>query len=159
MSAELRVIEGNKGEIGEAVSQDQRAPARQFGTQQRWTQKLGRNFTPVSDFFLANYHRLRPHPNARGLNSGEAMLIIQLVSFKRDKRAPFPSQKLLAKRMGIEERMVREHIKNLAKQGYLQRERRTIGGVNVYHLEPLFDALERLMDADAEQAEVSQEAS
>jgi DNA-binding MarR family transcriptional regulator len=153
--AELRVIEGNKGESVEAEPHEQQESARKYGAQQRWTQKLGRNFTPVSDFFLANYHRLRPHPNARGLNSGEAMLIVQLVSFKRDKRAPFPSQKLLAKRMGIEERMVREHIKNLAKQGYLQRERRTIGGVNVYHLEPLFEALERMMDADAEKPEAS----
>jgi hypothetical protein len=53
----------------------------------------------------------------------------------------------------MEERMVRHHITNLAKQGYLERERRTAGGVNKYHLEPLFEALERLMDQDAEKPE------
>lgn len=158
--AELRLIEGSKADENE---NSEREPVgnggrgRGRGAQDRWTERLGRYFTPVSDYFLENYHRLRPHPNARGLNSAEAMLIIQLMSFKRDHRAPFPSHKTLAERMGMSERMVRQHARALVDQGYLQCERKTAGGVNRYHLEPLFAALEKLMDEDASRPE--QEAS
>ena len=143
MKAELRVIEGTKNQEPSADN------ARRYGAQDRWTQQLGRHFTPVSDYFLGNYHRLRPHENARGLSSAEAMLVIQLMSFKRDGRAPFPSHKTLATRMGISERMVRQHVRALVELGYLQCERKTAGGVNRYHLEPLFTAREKLMAADA----------
>lgn len=157
---ELRLIEGSKTEEP-AASESEAAPEgerkRRHGAQERWTEQLGRYFTPVSDYFLANYHRLRPHPNARGLNSAEAMLIIQLMSFKRDRRAPFPSHKTLAERMGMSERMVRQHVRALVTQGYLQCERKTAGGVNRYHLEPLFAALEKMMAEDVSRPE--QEAS
>ncbi len=114
----------------------------------RWTPRLGNAWCGISSFFLANYCRLRPHEGARGLNSSEAMVIIHLMDHKWDARAPFPTVSTLATRMGISTRAVRETIRNLETSGYLRRVPMSNGGPNRYQLEPLFSALERLMDED-----------
>ena len=118
----------------------------------RWTPKLAKKFCMISSFFLANHHRLPAHgPGTRSLNSTEVLILIHIVDYKWDARAPFPAVKTLAKRMGITDRAVRAALQTLENAGYLQRER-TAGGPNRYHLQGLFDALEKLMNTTEEAA-------
>ena len=109
----------------------------------RWTPALSRNWTPISDFFLDNYHRLSPP-----IKYQEAMLIIHLMRHKWDAAAPHPGFPTLAKRMGISPQAARLHARSLETNGYLSREMR-VGETNRFHLNKLFAALERLMQADA----------
>ncbi len=94
-------------------------------------------WTPVSDSFLEFYADL-PTP----ITTAEAMLVIHLVHFKWDEKAPFPGFKTIAKRMGMTDTQVRNHARSLERKGYLQRVKR-IGTTNRFHLEKLFEALER----------------
>ena len=125
-----------------------------YSVQARWTERLGKRFCPVSSVFLANYHRLRPHENARGLNSTEAMLVIQILDHKWTTKAPWPSVPTLAKRLGISTRAVRAALKSLEDGGWLRREYRN-HGTNLFHFDGLFAALEALMDADNAQQAVA----
>jgi DNA-binding MarR family transcriptional regulator len=110
--------------------------------ERRWTPTLIRagGFTPVSIFFLENYSRL-PSP----LNHAEAMLVIHLMRHKFDNEAPYPGFTSLAKRMGVTPTAVRGYARSLEKKGYLKREART-SKTNLFRLEPLFVALEKLLD-------------
>lgn len=114
----------------------------------RWSTRLATRFCPVPTYFLENYHRLRPGPNANGLSSTEAMVVIHLVSFKWSARAPFPTVGTIAERMGLHERSVRAAVRNLEQLGYLKREFSRHGGPNRYHFDGLIQALEALMDQD-----------
>jgi hypothetical protein len=106
----------------------------------RWTPALVKDgWTPVSDFFLQNYHRLRPP-----LTTSEAMLVIQLLLFKWDERHPYPAFKTLAKHMGMSPTAVRNHARSLETgKRYLRRIMRT-AKPNKFDLAPLFAALEKL---------------
>ncbi|MBI5078833.1 helix-turn-helix domain-containing protein [Candidatus Saganbacteria bacterium] len=120
----------------------------------RWSEKLVKQFTPVSDYFLANYHRLK---NDRGtetpLRSTEAMLIIQIMRYKWDARAPYPTLGKLAKQMGISTRSVRANLKSLEDLGFIRRERNMYGGPNHYHFDGLIQALEKMLAADEAEAD------
>lgn len=108
----------------------------------RWTPRLAdAGWTPISDVFLANYHRLK-------ISHSEAMVIIHLMSFKWDQSAPFPSVGTIARRMGISPPAVRSHFRSLGKKGLLTREK--TGSTNRFHLNALFQALEVLLDRDEE---------
>lgn len=109
----------------------------------RWTPRLTRDgWTPISDYFLESYHKLRPP-----LTSLEAMLVIHLMRHKWDEKHPRPAFKTLAKRMGITDTAVRNHGRNLEKKNYLRRIKR-VGQPNHFDLAPLFEALERLQDEE-----------
>lgn len=111
---------------------------------QRWTPQLTRDgWTPVSDYFLENYHRLKPP-----ITTLEAMLIIHLMRHKWDSRHPRPAFKTLAKRMGITDTAVRNHARSLEKKLFLHRIKR-VGQPNHFDLAPLFAALERMQDVDS----------
>ncbi len=106
----------------------------------RWTPKLVKGgWTPVSDFFLENYHRLRPP-----LTTSEAMLVIHLLKHKWDERPPFPAYKTLAKRMGISITAVRNHARKLDEGKHYVKRMRQYAKPNKFDLTPLFDALEKL---------------
>jgi Helix-turn-helix domain len=90
----------------------------------------------VPDSFLRLYARLKPY----ALTVGEAMFVLELMSYKWSEIAPFPSYKSLASRMGVTDKMVRRYAANLEGKGYLQREAR-IGSTNTFNLNPLFSAL------------------
>lgn len=108
----------------------------------RWTPALcSGGWTPVSDFFLENYHAL-PRP----IKTAEAMLVIHIVRHKWTQEKPFPSLKRLAKRMGISATAVRNHLRSLDKKGYVKRVPRS-GFSNAFDLEPLFRALEELKNS------------
>ena len=107
----------------------------------RWTPRLASaGWTPICDYFLRNYHRLK-------ISHTEAMVIIHIMSFKWDSDAPFPALKTIAKRMGITAPSVRTHLRNLEGKRLLRRQM-SIGTTNRFHLQPLFERLEELMDAD-----------
>lgn len=109
----------------------------------RWTPVIAqKGWTPVSDYFLRNYHRLR-------VSHTEAMVLIHLISFKWDAAAPFPALKTIGKRMGITIASVRTHLRNLEGKKLLHREMR-VGMTNLFDLQGLFTALERLMIEDVE---------
>lgn len=98
---------------------------------------------PVS--FLANYGRLIQYG---GLTSAEAMFVIQLMAFKWDEHAPFPSYATIAKRMNITDKQVRRYAKTLEDKGFVRRNAR-IGASNSFDLQPLFDAVASAIQAKA----------
>jgi DNA-binding MarR family transcriptional regulator len=80
------------------------------------------------------------------------MLVIQLMDFKWDERAPFPSVGRLAKRMGLTPRAVRAALRSLETSGFIKREYSHDGGPNRYHFGGLFAALERLLGEKTREA-------
>lgn len=107
----------------------------------RWTARLAAaRWTPVSDYFLKNYHRMK-------ITHTEAMVLIHLISFKWDLSAPFPALGTIAKRMGITPTSVRTHLRRLEGKGFLYRQMK-VGTTNRFHFDGLFNALEKMMDAD-----------
>lgn len=104
----------------------------------RWTKALTKNgWTPVSDDFLRLYGELYPQ-----ISTGEAMFIIQLLSYKWDKKMPRPGFKTIAKRMGISDTQARSYARNLENNKYLTRVKR-VGQTNRFDLTPLFKILEK----------------
>ena len=152
----LRVVESGEPETQEQKKKKKKKK-KTAGVEARWPGRLGveSGFVPVSSFFLANYHRI-PHEGG-GLNSAEAMLIIQILDHKWDHRAPFPSLGTLAERMGISKRQVRNIIKSLEDLGLVKRVQTTKWSANRFHFDGLYEVLERLMDeqiAEADEADV-----
>jgi DNA-binding transcriptional ArsR family regulator len=123
-----------------------------YGVEKRWTPLLAKRFCPVSSAFLEHYHELRGVPGGRGLNSTEAMLIVQLMDFKWTEKAPFPTVKRLATRMSLSPRMIRTALKSLEDNGFIRRDPMPDGGPNRYYFDGLFKALEDLVRRKAEEA-------
>ena len=137
---------------GETANPDLKPGKIVWGVDQRWSPALAKKFCPVSSIFLEHYHELAPVPGGRGMTSTEAMLIIQILDYKWDSRAPFPTVKTLAKRMGLSARMIRTALKNLEDGQYIRREPFPNGGPNRYHFEGLFTALEKFVQVQALEA-------
>jgi hypothetical protein len=96
---------------------------------------------PVS--FLTHYGNLISYG---GLTTAEAMFVLQLMAFKWNENAPFPSYTTLAKRMGITDKQARRYAKALEAKGFLQRTAR-IGSSNSFDLQPFFNALAKAVEA------------
>lgn len=131
------------------------ATAKKYSVDLVWTPKLAKRFTAVSAYFLANLHRIGG-PGSRGLTPSEAMVIIQLLSFKWDDRAPKPALRTIATRLGLSVRTVRDIVKRLEDLHLVQREHNSEGGCNRYHFDGLFAHLEQLMDSDANAADAAE---
>lgn len=131
----------------EPVEDPPPVPPKKYSVEKVWTPQLGRRFTAVSSYFLANMHRLGP-PGGVGLTPTEAMVIIQLFSFKWDERAPKPAMRTIAKRLGLAVRTVRETVRRLEGLGLVRRELNEEGGCSRYYFEGLFARLELLMKQD-----------
>src|SRR5262249_31395242 len=96
--------------------------------------------------FLRNYSTLKPYP----LTSSEALFVIHLMDFKWGEDAPFPSYKVLAKRMGVSEKQVRRQAQSLEVKKYLVREIcGSVKNTNRFDLRQLFAALEARVKGDA----------
>ena len=107
----------------------------------RWTKKLMEDgYTPVSNFFLEQYHCLKPE-----ITHGEAMFIIHLISHKWDDKMPYPGFKTLAKRMLIGHVQARNLARSLETKKFLRRHMR-VAQTNRFDLSPLFEKLETLYD-------------
>ena len=121
------------------------APSARRRVSERWSGALASGgWTPVPDFFLANYHRL-------GVSPIEAMTVLHLISHKWGADAPFPSVATIAQRMGLKASSVRAHLRQLEKKGVLKRQYR-VGTTNRFDLAGLFKKLEELADDDRRQA-------
>lgn len=105
-----------------------------------WTKKLGKQFTPVSSYFLANYHKLK-YP----ITPTELAVIVHLLRFKWDEAMPFPSMTTLAKCIGRSDQAIRTAARSLEDKKYLVRYMER-GKPNHFDLNPLFEALEELYD-------------
>jgi hypothetical protein len=105
----------------------------------RWGQQDTRLFTEgwlsVPTKFLRYYTALNPP-----LSSGEALFVLQLMTFKWDDAAPFPSYGRIAKTMGVTDKMARRYAQSLQKKGYLTRQYQR-RAPNKFDLTQLFDAL------------------
>lgn len=135
-------------------------PRRDRSYAARWTPRIAEaHFTAIPECFLHNLHRLRPHAGARGLNSTEALIIIQIASHKWDDRAPFPALTTIATRLGVTTRTVRAAVKRLEELGFVRRELSTTGGPSRYHLDGLHRALEALLAEDAVKHAATEEAA
>lgn len=93
-------------------------------------------FVGVPEAFLRHYANLKPY----SLTVGEAMFVLQLMTFKWTADSPFPSYKRLAQRMGLTDKMVRRYAAHLEQKRYLKRQART-GQSNSFDLTPLFTTL------------------
>jgi hypothetical protein len=114
-----------------------------FSFKKRWHhQELFDNgYVPIPNNFLTDYAELN-------ISTNEAMFIIHLMSFKWDLRNPFPGYGILAKRMGVTDKMARRYAQSLQKKGYLLRTP-VPGRTNMFDLSPLFTALlKRLEEKD-----------
>jgi hypothetical protein len=103
----------------------------------RWTHSelFDGGFVGVPTRFLELYPKLKP-----SLTSGEAIFVIQLMSFKWDEKDPFPSYKTLGERMGTSAKTAQRHAATLEGKKYLTRIQR-IGDSNKFDLSKLFNAL------------------
>src|ERR1035437_450872 len=108
----------------------------------RWgsAQVFDEGFVGVPAALLTRYAQL-------GLSTGEFVFVLELMVFKWNERAPFPSYSTLAKRMGITTEMTRRHAKSLESKGMLKRIRHT-GQSNVFDLLPLTNTLKALLDCE-----------
>jgi DNA-binding MarR family transcriptional regulator len=111
-------------------------PDRSVGSRWKHPQLFAKGYLAIPVLFLNVYANLKPYP----LTLGEAMFVLHLMEFKWDERSPYPSYKVLAKRMGVSDKMVRRHAQTLETKKYLRRVAR-IGATNEFDLTPLFDAL------------------
>jgi hypothetical protein len=93
--------------------------------------------------FLRSYAALNPP-----LSSGEALFVLQLMTFKWDNAAPFPSYGRIAKTMGVTDKMARRYAQSLQKKGYLTRQYQK-RAPNKFDLSRLFDALAELRQETA----------
>jgi hypothetical protein len=94
-------------------------------------------FLSVPHRFLRHYASLEPP-----LTSGEALFVLQLMTFKWDEAAPFPSYDRIAKAMGVTHKMVRRYAQRLQRKGYLRREFQ-MRATNKFDLTGLFRALSK----------------
>jgi hypothetical protein len=94
-------------------------------------------FVAVPTVFLKHFSELNP-----SLTPTEALFIIELMVFKWDQRAPYPSYKSLAARMGVSEVYTRKLARTLQQKGFLSREER-VGATNRFDLTPLFSQLSK----------------
>ena len=78
-----------------------------------------------------------------GLSPIEFGFLLQLMTFKWDTRAPHPSYKRIAERMGVSEVYVRKIARALEENNFLKRHPRE-GMTNEFDLQPLFDILKEL---------------
>ena len=104
----------------------------------RWNHEefFDRGFVATPVRFLELYAHLKPYP----LTAGEALFVLELMSFKWTEAAPFPSYKRIAERMNVSDKMVRRYAQNLEAKSYLRRQVRK-SQTNMFDLTGLFNAL------------------
>lgn len=143
VSPHVRARNSNIDHLSSANShEDERSTNKRGKIQLVWGSVLGRQFTAISTFFIHNYTRL-------GMSATEFAFVCQLMTFKWDERAPYPSLATIAARMGNDQRYLRKVCAKLQKRGLLHRELSKSGGPSKYHLNGLFTKLETLMKQDA----------
>lgn len=131
----------------------ERKAEKQSSTQRIFGAKvMDHGYTALPNILMRGQKRL-------GISTTQFNIIAQLMSYWFDPaRAPFPSKRELAQRMGITEQTLRINIKALEERGLVKREQWTTPagdyGSNRYHLDGLVKALKKLEpDFDEERKE------
>lgn len=93
-------------------------------------------YVPVPVTFLTYMAQMAPYI----LTPAEALFVIQLMAFKWDKSAPYPSYSTLADRMGVTKGYARKIARRLERKGFLERVSRK-GRTNAFDLTGLFEEL------------------
>ena len=120
----------------------------------RWTLELARRgYTPIVKAFVEHAGRRGGRKGGGlGLNPTQMMIVIQLMSFKRDIRMPFPAIKTIAARLGLSDTTVRTNLSALARRALIVKHMER-GSTTSYDLSPLFRRLETLQaEAEARKA-------
>jgi hypothetical protein len=99
-------------------------------------------FLCIPNRFLQRYASLQPP-----LTPGEALFVLQLMTYKWEEAAPFPSYSRLAKAMGVTHKMTRRYARQLQRKGYLRREFQK-QDTNKFDLTGLFQALRKSLPED-----------
>ena len=108
-----------------------------------WGKKIiGHGYTGVPSILIRSQARL-------GINAMQMTILLHLLDYWFDpSRPPFPSKRTLADRMNVKSKTIQNHMRELEKAGYVQREvRRTAAGdfnTNVYHLDGLVAKLKEI---------------
>jgi helix-turn-helix protein len=95
-------------------------------------------YSMVPNIFLQKYGQLTPP-----LSVGEAMFVLELMSYKYGADSPYPSYGAIARNMNVSDKMVRRYAQSLEAKGYLQRVARKYK-TNRFDLHGLFYALNRV---------------
>jgi len=112
------------------------AYAHPFSSRWDYPEVFDNGYVPVPNLFLQAYASLKPYP----LTPGEAMFVLELMTFKWTKDPPFPGYKRIAERMNVTDKMVRRYAQSLEAKGYLRRGLRK-NQTNEFDLAGLFRAL------------------
>jgi len=104
------------------------------------TERWGGNPTVFSEGFLSVPVKFLRQYAKLQLSPGEALFVLQLMTFKWDRAAPYPSYNRIAKAMGVTDKMVRRYAQGLQKKGFLIRQFQE-RAPNKFDLTGLFDAL------------------
>ena len=121
-------------------SQESGTPDRSFVQRWKYEALFDNGFLATPVRFLELYAHLKPH-----LSPGEALFVLELMTFKWTADAPFPSYDRIAKRMNITDKMARRYAQSLEAKKYLKREKRR-GQTNRFDLTGLFEALLRAVE-------------
>jgi hypothetical protein len=116
-------------------------PPKKWSAIERWgnlEHMFSVGFLVVPTKYLSHYSEI-------GLSANEAMFVLQLMTFKWDASAPYPTYATLAARMGVSEKMVRRYARNLERMGLLRR-RFQKRAANRFDLSMLFDAVAKMPD-------------
>lgn len=131
-------------EKGEKVVAFPGSPAKPTSsTEKIWGKTVLRHgYTAVPSILIRAQARLE-------ISATQMNIILQLLDYWIEPtRKPFPTKRDLAKRMGVTEKTVQINVGQLEKKGLIEREaRRTAAGdwnSNLYHLDPLIEAVKKL---------------
>jgi len=109
---------------------------------------IGHHFVPVPVSLLLFGGQL-------GLTDSQFRILVALLAFKGDERAPFPSEESLANYLAREPEEIRSLLTSLCETGFLQfvdvEHPNTGELVRGYNLDPLADALQEAVVRRAEQ--------
>lgn len=123
-----------------------------YGVADRWRPILVERWTPLSDVFIRNTHRLGR--NGEPLSPVETLVVIHLMYAKRGAKNPRAALQTIATRVDRDIRTVRTAVATLEGLGLLKRIHAEMGGVNAYDMTGLFDRLEALLVTEAAEAAV-----
>jgi Helix-turn-helix domain len=126
----------------EALLTKRKKRRKNWSAAERWGNQDGIfavGFLMVPMKYLSHYAEL-------GLSNNEAMFVLQLMTFKWDANAPYPTYSTIAQRMGVSEKMARRYAKALEQKGLLLR-RFQKRAANRFDLSRLFEAVARTRDS------------
>lgn len=113
MQADASVENTKNGELPAGEIRRKRTARARWGNHD---ELFSDGFMVVPNKFFRAYATLRPQ-----LTHGEVLFVLQLMTFKWDEAAPYPSYKTLSNLMGVNEKTVQRYAQSLCRKKYLFR--------------------------------------